>query len=230
MRRHKGSSSLIGMIVTLVILLGISVSNAHASVIAIGAGAFGPGSTLTTFTGIPDGTDVNGLNVGGILFSYSLGNGNLVIDGGPGTTTNIQPPNIVSIGNPAGVLTLTLPGLVGSFGYGYALLSTAPITNATTIALFQGATAVGGLSYNGIGDPSFTGGFAGIQSTIPFDRVQVTFNAVAAPAFAMDNIRTAAATAAVPELPSIGLILMALAPLVLFGSISSYKAAKVNRI
>jgi len=50
----------------------------------------GPGSTLTTFTGVADGTEVNGLTVNGILFNYSLGNGQVTIDGGPGTTNNID--------------------------------------------------------------------------------------------------------------------------------------------
>jgi hypothetical protein len=48
-------------------------------------------------------------------------------------------------------------------------------------------------------DPFFTGGFAGIQSTIPFDRVAVNFNSVAAPAFALDNIRFANTTTVIPE-------------------------------
>jgi len=177
----------------------LSVPKAWATTIPLGIGAFG-GSTLTTFTGLADGTEVNGLIVDGIQFSYSLGNGQVVIDGGPGVTNNIAPPNIVSIGNPAGVLTLLLPGLVDRFGYGYAILNTVPVANATTISLFNGVTPVGSLSYNGVIDPNFTGGFAGIQSTDVFNRVQLTFNSVAAPAFALDNIRTlSTGAAAVPE-------------------------------
>jgi len=56
--------------------------------------------------------------------------------------------------------------------------------------LFNGTTNVGSLSYNGVPDPTFTGGFAGIQSTIPFNIVQITFNSAVAPAVALDNIRT----------------------------------------
>ena len=177
--------------------LAVLGSRASASVIPISAGSFPLGSTLITFTGLADGTEVNGLIVNGVQFSYSAGNGNVVIDGGPGITNNISPPNIVSIGNSAGTLTLLLPGLENMFGYGFAVLSTVPVANATTISLFSGATAVGSLSYNGVPDPSFAGGFAGIQSTILFDRVQLTFNSVAAPAFALDNVRFA--NAVVPE-------------------------------
>jgi hypothetical protein len=169
----------------------LAVTPLHATTIPVGIGAFGPGSTLTTFTGIPDGTEVNGLIVDGIQFNYSVGNGQLIIDGGPGATDNITPPNIVSIGNNTGILRLVLPSFVDTFGYGYAILNVGAVTNATTINLFSGATNVGSLSYNGVPDPSFTGGFAGIQSTIPFNIVQITFNSAVAPAFAVDNIRTA---------------------------------------
>lgn len=193
------------VIPTILVLLGTTflVPAALASTISVGIGAFGPGSTLTTFTGLPTGVEVNGLTVDGIQFGYSLGNGLLVIDGGPGTTNNVAPQNIVSVGNNTGVLTLTLPSFVDTFGYGYALLSNASIANATSISLFSGATQVGSLTYNGVPDPSFSGGFAGIQSTIPFNSVKLTFNAAAAPAFAVDNIRTAIST---PEPPTVLLI------------------------
>ncbi|MFN0104926.1 MAG: PEP-CTERM sorting domain-containing protein [Bryobacteraceae bacterium] len=200
--------------VELFVFLSIALSEfrADASVIAVGPGAFPAGSTLITFTGLADGTEVNGLSVGGVLFSYSLGNGMVIIDGGPGITNNVAPPNIVSIGNPGGVLTLTLPGFFDTFGDGYAILNTVAVLNATTINLFSGATNVGSLSYNGVPDPTFTGGFAGIQSTIPFNRVAITFNAAAAPAFALDNIRIASVSA-IPEPSTVLLILSGVAGL-----------------
>jgi hypothetical protein len=181
----------------------VAVPNASASTIAVGIGAFGPGSTLTTFAGVADGTEVNGLSVDGILFQYSLGNGQVHIDGGPGATNNITPPNIVSIGNNSGVLTMTLPSLVDTFGYGYALLSSGTIPDGTMLSLFNGATPVGSLSYIATPDPTFPGGFAGIQSTLPFNRVEVTFNSDPATAFALDDIRT---TSAVPEPASLLLL------------------------
>ncbi len=179
----------IKLVMVLFMFLGIALSTsiAKASVISVGPGAFPAGTTPITFTGLPTGTEVNGLTVGGVLFNYSLGNGQVIIDGGPGVTNNINPQNIVSIGNNAGILTVTLSGLANTFGYGYAVLSTAPVTNATTITLFNGITNVGSLSYNAVLDPTFAGGFAGIQSTILFDRIQITFN-TSTPAFAMDNV------------------------------------------
>jgi hypothetical protein len=185
--------------VTSLIGLILLVPRAEATVIAVGTGAFGGGSTLSTFTGIPDGTEVNGLTVDGILYSYSLGNGHLLINGGPGFTNNVSPPNIVSMfGSNTGILTLTFPTSISVFGYGYAVLSTGAVANATTITLFNGATNVGSLSYNSVPDPLFSGGFAGIQSTIAFNSAQLTFNSAVSPAFAVDNVRTSL-VAAVPE-------------------------------
>jgi hypothetical protein len=156
---------------------------------------------------LPDGTEVNGLTVGGLVLSYSLGNGNVVIDGGPGITNNVAPPNIVSIANGAGILGVLLPAPVSTFGYGFAISNMGTVANATTMALFMGATPVGTLSYTGTPDPAFAGGFAGIQSTIPFNRVELTFNSAAAPAFAVDNIRIASTSAAVPEPSTLSMIL-----------------------
>ena len=221
------ASKLLTFAITL--LIGVLLApNGLASAVSVGVGAFGPGSTLTTFTGIANGTEVNGLIVNGIQFSYSLGNGQLVIDGGPGRTNNINPPNIVSVGNPTGALTMVLPSAVDTFGYGYALLSVLSLTNATTISLFNGATPVGSLSYNSAPDATFSGGFAGIQSTLPFNRVQVTF--ISAPAFALDNIRT---FSTVPEPSTMMLLGTGIASLLMYRrkQKAEVKAAwKANRV
>ena len=177
---------------------------AAAAVIPIGVGGFGAGSTLTTFNTAPNGAEVNGLVVDGITYQYSLGNGFVRIDGGPGTTNNVAPLNVVSVGNNTGVLTLMLPSLADAFGYGFAILTFTPVASATTVSLFNGVSAVGSLSFGGTPDPLFSGGFAGIQSTLPFNRVQVIFNSGAASAFALDNVRTRAPT--VPEPGSVRLI------------------------
>ena len=188
---HVAAHKLLVVAATMFAAAVLAVTPLHATTMPVGIGAFGAGSTLTTFTGIANGAEVNGLIVDGIQFNYSLGNGQVIIDGGPGPTNDISPPNIVSIRDDTGVLRLALPSFVDTFGYGYAILNSGAVANATTINLFSGATNVGSLSYSGVSDPTFTGGFAGIQSTIPFNIVQITFNSVVAPAFALDNIRTA---------------------------------------
>jgi len=55
----------------------VAVPAASASTIPVGIGAFG-GSTLTAFAGLADGSEVNGLIVDGIEFSYSAGNSQLI--------------------------------------------------------------------------------------------------------------------------------------------------------
>jgi len=59
------------IIIALSLFLGIalSASTAKASVVTVGPGAFGSGATLITFDGLADGTEVNGLNFGGVVFS-----------------------------------------------------------------------------------------------------------------------------------------------------------------
>ena len=174
-----------------------------ASVIGVGVGAFGAGSTLTTFDGQVEFAEVHGLTVDGILFRYSLGAGDVHLDGGPGVTNNITPLNIVSFADNSGTLSMTLPFAVDTFGYGFAILSTSAVPAATTMSLFDGATLVGSLSYAGGPDPLWTGGFAGIHSTLPFNRVEVTFDTIVADQFALDNVRT---FNAVPEPTSLLLL------------------------
>jgi hypothetical protein len=204
------------MLTLILLFIAVSAINVDASVIPVGPGAFPATSALITFTGLPDGTEVNGLSVGNVLFSYSLGNGFVIIDGGPGVTNNIDPPNVVSSGDPSGVLVLTLPGFFDMFGYGYAILNTTAVPNATTVTLFNGTTNVGSLSYDGVPDPSFAGGFAGLQSTTPFNIVEIAFNFTAAPAFALDNIRFASVSA-IPE-PSTMLLMLSAAAGLLWGT------------
>src|SRR5215813_1897124 len=147
---HIAAPKLRVVAATMFVTAVLAVMPLHATTMSVGIGAFGVGSTLTTFTGLANGTEVNGLIVNGIQFNYSLGNGLVIIDGGPGPTNNISPPNIVSIGNDTGTLRLTLPSFVDTFGDGYAILNISAVANATTISLFNGATNVGSLSYSGV--------------------------------------------------------------------------------
>ncbi|HEX8031081.1 MAG TPA: PEP-CTERM sorting domain-containing protein [Vicinamibacterales bacterium] len=189
------------------VLTLLGATTARASTIPLTLPAFGIGTSLSTFDGLASGTEVNGLTADGITYQYSLDNGMVTVGSGPGITSNVTDPSAVSFGDPTGVLTLMLPSLVDMFGYGYALLALTPVVNATSISLFNGAVPVGTMSYGGAPDPLFTGGFAGIQSTLPFNRVQLTFNGAEAEAFALDNVRTGVADAApVPEPASLMLL------------------------
>jgi hypothetical protein len=175
-------------------------SSGSATVIPVSK-VFFTGSPVTTFNGLANGTEVNGLTSNGILFNYLVGgtptNGQVIIDGGPGPTNNVSPPNVVSIGNHTGTLLLTLPTTANALGYGFADLAETTLSDATTITLFSGNTTVGSLVYSGSPDPVFTGGFAGIESTVPFNRVGLNFSASAL-AFAVDNI-VFTTPSAVPE-------------------------------
>ena len=102
---------------------------------------------------------------------------------------------MVSLSDPNGVaLIVSLSNLAIQFGYGYALNAEVSIPAATTIELFAGSTPVGSISFTGIPDPIFSGGFAGVASDTPFDRAVLTFSDVG-DAFAVDNVTFAANTA-----------------------------------
>ena len=182
-----------------VLWLGV---HAQADVIAVGPGAFPASATVLNFSGLADGTEVNGLTVNGVRFTYAVGgsprNGAVQIDAGPGITNHISPPNIVSMGDNTGALTVNLPSSVNLFGYGFAIFSEETVANATTIAAFSGPTLVGSLSFADAPDPTFTGGFAGVQSTTAFNRLELTFNSSSAFAFALDNL-TFSNASIVPE-------------------------------
>lgn len=198
------------------LLLG---ATAQADTIAVGAGAFPSSATVINFHGLADDTEVNGLTVNGVQFSYTVGgsplDGAVIIDAGPGTTNHISPPNISSVGDNTGVLTVTLPSSANLFGYGFAILSRASVANATTISAFSGTMLLGSLSFSGAPDPDFAGGFAGIESTTAFNRFELTSNSSVAPAFALDNITL---PNTVPEPSAILLAMLGLGALATFNA------------
>jgi hypothetical protein len=70
--------------------------------------------------------------------------------------------------------------------------------------LYDASSAlVGTLSANGNSEPTFSGGFLGLESTVPFVRADLSFS-TAGEAFAVDNIRFA--PAGVPEPASLILL------------------------
>ena len=128
---------------------------------------FASGATGLDFSALADNTEGNGLVLDAVLFHVTKNS----VDGGPGTTGNITPPNLVSLSDPNGVaLIVSLSNLAIQFGYGYALNAEVSIPAATTIELFAGSTPVGSISFTGIPDPTFTEGFAGIATDTQFNR------------------------------------------------------------
>lgn len=204
------------VVLSAVLATAFGAPAARADVIAISPAAFPLGSTLLTFTGLALGTEVNLLTVGGVQFTYSFGPGNVIVGLGPGNTNNITSPDIElrQGANPTGVLTMALPSLQNLVGFGFALLTTTPVPNAVIVSLFNNATPVGALLYGAVPDPLFAGGFAGIQSTLEFNRVQLSFNPGVA-AFAVDNIRFSTTTPTViPEPSTLALVLSGLGVIV----------------
>jgi len=171
----------------------------YAALTPIGPLDFASGATTLDFAALPTGTEANGLVLDAVLLQVTKNgtstSGIVVVDGGPGTTGNITPPNLVSLTDPNGVaLIVSLPNLAIQFGYGYAINAEVSVPAATTIELFAGSTPVGSISFTGIPDPIFSGGFAGVASDTPFDRAVLMFSDVG-DAFAVDNVTFAANTA-----------------------------------
>lgn len=166
-------------------------------------------SPKVTFSEVALGTPVNGLTINGFAFSETIANTS-VANGGPGNTTHITQPSALGAANPAGeVITVNLPGMTSEFGFGYAILASGTIADGVTVTLFSGSTNLGSLTYSAIPDPTFPGGFAGIGSTIAFDKVTLAFSG-SATAYDFDNI---SANAAVPEPQTLALAGLALAAL-----------------
>jgi hypothetical protein len=60
--------------------------------------------------------------------------------------------------------------------YGYFISMYYPVPDATTVSLFDASNMlVGRLSFDGMPDPEFVGGFVGIGSDVPFVRAEVMF-------------------------------------------------------
>lgn len=197
--------------------VAMACANVGAAVSAIAPGAFTASSLLVDYASTPIGTNAKGLNVSGLTFYYS---GYYSQD--PATivewsATHVDGRSIYVPANPGstplGTMAVTLPGLSNMFGFGFYMpaLGAGTLQNALTISLFDDSvvanTLVGTLSFAAVteGDPldpwSRLGGFAGIASTLPFNRVNWTFDR-SVTEIVVDNFRVSV----VPE-PSARLML-----------------------
>jgi hypothetical protein len=199
-------------------------ANVGAAVTAVDVADFPAGSLLVDYNSVPAGTSANGLTVDGVSFGCCTGrerhpNPAYITEWGGATHVDghaILVPD-VNDSAPVGTMGMLLPGPSTRFGLGYytpALGGGAPGVfepDVLTIRLFDDSvvpnTLVGSLSFNGYldGDPLDpwvrVGGFAGISSTLPFNRVNVSFNRYVS-TVVVDNFRVTA----VPE-PSVLLML-----------------------
>jgi hypothetical protein len=199
----------------------LSPASNNAALTPISPADFPASAVVLDFSGLADGTEANGLVLGGVLFQVTKNgvptDGIVIVDGGPGTTGNITPPNLVSVPDAAidGVaVVISLPNLMTQFGYGYAIRVEDTIPGATAISLFAGQTLIGNIPFTGTPDPQFAGGFAGVASDSPFDRAVITFSD-ASDAFALDNVTFASGASGVPE-PGSTVILLPIGLCVLF--------------
>jgi hypothetical protein len=168
------------------------VTPARASVMSITPAGLA-GATLIDLGPTQTNAPIDGQTISRVQFSFLISGVHsplATIDDGPGNTNNITVANVVSINgtNTNAELSMHFPTPQTRMGYGYAILSTATVPNATTVQLFDSANnLVGTLSANGMPDPVFTGGFLRVKSDIPFVRADVTF--ASAPACTFDNLR-----------------------------------------
>ena len=194
-------------------LLVVTPSPAKAAVITLSAAEFA-GTSLITFNGIAHNTPVNGMTIDSVLFSYLLNDvpsNELTVRIEPPITNNISPPHLSNRAgtNANALLRLTFAMPTERLGYGFAFNTGTTIPTGSTATLFDATDAmVGVLSANAIAEPTFSGGFLGLRSTIPFVRADITFAPVAS-AFVFDNLRFAPA-APIPEPASITLLLVGL--------------------
>ena len=73
------------------------------------------------------------------------------------------------------------------------------------------ALSLGSLAFTGALDPTFVGGFAGLQSSVAFASARVSWSAASGISrFAVDNVRFESTAAAVPEPASLALASLAL--------------------
>jgi len=195
------------LVATLLCYLGAQ-ERARATIIPIGPGDFSASATLETYGTIQTLQPVDGKTFSGVLHHFTIGgipSNSAIIDDGPGNTNHITVANIE--GPASGTLSLLFPQPENRLGYGYAILNTFIVLNATTVQLFDaGHNLLGSLSATGSPDPFFTGGFLGVESTVPFTLAEVTFNLNAAQAFAFDNLEFEPTAALVPEPASLILL------------------------
>jgi len=203
---------------SLIVVAGLVVflvaSGASATPFVVGEAALSSPvvnpATIVHFDEVPLGTLLNGTTIKGFTFSETVPNLFVEFGSGPPVANHISHPSAASglgFHDPSYVLTIDMPAVEKGFGFGFAIMNANPLANALTISLFNGATALGSVTYGAAPDPSADGGFVGIGDTDGFTKVQITFSPQVG-AFVFDNVAATVAVppAAVPEPASLLLL------------------------
>jgi hypothetical protein len=165
------------------VLYFLATSFSHAALTPIGPLDFSSGVTVLDFSALADNTEANGLIVDGVLFQAtkngSSTNGVVIVDGGPGTTGNITPPNLVSLSDLNAIaLIVSLPNLAIQFGYGYALMLRFLSQSVLPSNFLPARHRSVAFPLRGFPIRSSPGGYGGVASDTPFDRAVLTFSDV----------------------------------------------------
>jgi hypothetical protein len=168
----------------------VAIAAAGVALLALGAGqSFAAKPSFTETYNIPQQA-CDGLNLAGVTYSFTVAEapssdcqaGTTV---GPGTTNNIEPPNIE--GNAEGVLTMNFAHPTTIVGFGFALSTGTPQPNGVTVELFgpgrSGLRRV--VPANAEPDPAFVGGRFNYRGPA-ISRVTVSF--AGSERFAIDNL------------------------------------------
>lgn len=158
-----------------------------ATLTPITADEFSSGATLIDFGTVETNEVVDGNMIEDVSFGFTVNgmpSNDATIASGPGDTNNITVANIE--GDADGVLSMLFTTPISRLGYGWASDGD---PSWSVIQLFdEDDESLGSLTFNGVLDPDFVGGFAGVYSDVPFVRADVTWTVTGGTRFALDNV------------------------------------------
>ena len=213
-----------------VVLAGVCLQpQAHAQLTAVSKASFPTGTGPISFASLARRTEVNNLTFHGLNFHVLVSgvsrDGLVKINTGPGASNDIGGLSATGGNDSTLSLVVNLPAPVTDFGYGYTDLSTSSLADGTTMTPFDGAASLGTLTFGAVPDPTNAGGFAGIHSDVPFDKVSLTFSPSAFQ-FAADNFQFSPGVAVeTPEPGSAAVV----AALLLVGSAVTFRRRRKCR-
>ncbi len=142
---------------------------------------------VITFDELPLGTPVDGAVIEPVTFGFALGDATITMTG-PGETEFIAPPNME--GDSAGTVAIEFSAPVFAVSYAFAMNTSEPAANATTITLFdQDGLALIAVSADAVPGEFFPAEGQNIASTnVGASSATITFDHPAAQRFVLDNL------------------------------------------